>query len=155
MKNCRRGSSLIEVIIVFSVIFLLTGLLLGAIQNARMHASRQVGMNKVRQILLATHHYASLNNDFLPNTLGQSPAVGRSVSEALGPYLDASSTSPQRGPHSWRLSSDPSLASPPQASGAPLPVGATNTPGDEASSLAVNPMVYAPRIKLSSSITDG
>lgn len=120
-----------------------------------MFASKQVGMNKVRQILLATQHYASVNNDYLPNSLGRPPAAGRSVSEALGPYLDALSVPSQGGMNSWRLPSDPSLSRPPQASGAPLPVGAANFPGDGASSLAINPMVYAPNNRLSSSITDG
>ena len=155
MNNCRRGASLIELILVLGIIFLLTGLVLGAVQKARLQASKQVAMNKIKQVLLATHHYASVNNDMLPSTLGEPPSVGASVSEVLGPYLNAPADSWQGGLNSWRLSSDPSLTRSSQQSGATPPVGAMNRPGDEATSLAINPMVYAPKTKLSLSISDG
>ena len=154
MRNRRHGASLIELILVLGIIFLLTGLVLGAVQKARLQASKQVAMNKIKQVLLATHHYASINNDTLPNTLGEPPSRG-SVADALGPYLDPSATSLQGSISWWRLSSDPSLSLSPQSTGAPAPFGLTDHIANVTSSLAMNPMVYATNTKLSVSFPDG
>ncbi len=154
MNTRRHGASLIELILVLGIIFLLTGLVLGAVQKVRLQAGKSVAINKIKQVLLATQHYASVNNDTLPNTLGEAPSRG-SVTEALGPYLDPLATSVQGSISWWRLSSDPSLSLPPQSTGAPAPFGMTDHIANVTSSLAINPMVYAPNAKLSVSIPDG
>ena len=81
MKRSHCGASLIEVLITILILATLIGLLLPAIQKVREAASRVDGMNRVKQLGLATHHFASSHGDRLPN-------IRAGVHWQLLPYLD-------------------------------------------------------------------
>ena len=53
----RRGTSLIEVVIVFAIVAIMVGLLLPAVQRARATANRTACKSNVRQIGLGMHLY--------------------------------------------------------------------------------------------------
>lgn len=57
----RRGVTLIEVIVVLTIVGLLSALTLPAIQRARTQASRVVEANNLRQLCLAVHQHAELH----------------------------------------------------------------------------------------------
>lgn len=64
----RTALSLLEVLIVISIILLLLGLLLPAIQKTRETSLRLQSQSNLCQIALACHNFASMNGDVLPGT---------------------------------------------------------------------------------------
>jgi prepilin-type N-terminal cleavage/methylation domain-containing protein len=64
-KALRRAFTLIELLVVIAIIGILAALLLPALAKAKDQAQKTVDFNNVKQILLASHIYASDNGDFL------------------------------------------------------------------------------------------
>lgn len=66
----RRATTLIEIVIVIAITAVLIGLLLPAIQAARKAAMVLECKNNVKQVILASHNFASAHADRLPSTQG-------------------------------------------------------------------------------------
>lgn len=66
----RTGFTLTELLIVIAIISVLLGLLLGAVQRARMAAAGVSCLNHLRQIGVANQHYLAMTSGILPK--GQS-----------------------------------------------------------------------------------
>ncbi len=90
----QRGFTLIEVLVVISIIGILVALLLPAIQDAREAARRMQCKNNLKQISLAVHNYVDANG-FLPmgaavdlsvSTTGNNGSWG--VHGRILPYLE-------------------------------------------------------------------
>ncbi len=73
--DAREGITLLELLVVIGIIGILLGLLLAGVMRVRDAAYRLESMNNIRQIALATHHFANAHHGRLPEV---------SVSEVYG-----------------------------------------------------------------------
>jgi prepilin-type N-terminal cleavage/methylation domain-containing protein len=114
MEWRRSGLSLLELLVVVVILALLIGLLLPAVQRARIAAARTEELNKLRQIGLAVQNFASDHQGTLPNVDGVEPSVW-SVFDTLGNYLELSVSTSNNYYHPKFLQSrfDPTFAAGP------------------------------------------
>ncbi len=66
MRQLQRGFSLIEMMVVISIIILIIALLLPALSRARDHPRALVCLNNMGQLMTATTSYANDNSEHLP-----------------------------------------------------------------------------------------
>lgn len=88
--NARNGLTLLETVVVIAIVGILITLLIPAVQRVRESAARAESQNKLKQIVLATHHFASTHGDRLPSIDGNRSSAnrGRSLFQAILPYLE-------------------------------------------------------------------
>jgi len=86
----RRGLSLLELLVVISMIAIVIGLLIPAIQKSREMATRIQSQNKLRQIGIGLHNYAAAN-DHLPGFVNpiQPDSKDTPPLSAILPYVEA------------------------------------------------------------------
>ena len=70
MSRTQRGFTLVELLVVITIIAMLVGLLLPAVQSARESGRRAQCMNNQRQISLALHQYEGQHGSF-PGYVGE------------------------------------------------------------------------------------
>jgi len=83
----RRAMTVLELLVVVGIATLLLALLLPAVQRVREAATRLQSMNNLRQIILATHHFASEQSDRLPDL---SPGRNQTLLTSLLPFVEQS-----------------------------------------------------------------
>jgi len=86
-KRSPRGFTLVELLVVIAIIGILIGLLLPAIQSAREAGRRASCLNKVKQIGLSFHNYAStFSSAFPPSAALISSGSSSSSTSTVGGY---------------------------------------------------------------------
>ncbi len=97
----RRGMTLLELLVVITIIAVFIGLLLPAIQKVREAAARAQSQNQLRQIVLALHQYGDTNSSRWPSADTQFDKGSRqgSVFMELLPYLEQAPLYQQADPN--------------------------------------------------------
>jgi prepilin-type N-terminal cleavage/methylation domain-containing protein len=88
--SIRKGFTLVELLVVIAIIAVLIGLLVPAVQQVREAATRIHSQNNLKQIILATHNFASTHRDRLPTVDGgrSGPNFNKSLFVAILPYVE-------------------------------------------------------------------
>jgi len=83
-SSARKGFTLIEILVVISIIGILVGLLLPAVQQAREAARRMSCSNNLRQVGLAIQNYHSAHKRLPPGYLSASDALSNDLGPGWG-----------------------------------------------------------------------
>ncbi|MDZ7619409.1 MAG: DUF1559 domain-containing protein [Patescibacteria group bacterium] len=81
-----HGFTLVELLVVITIIGILIALLLPAVQSAREAARRMQCSNNLKQMGLALHNYATAHREFFP--IGGTGSAKHALFTALLPYLE-------------------------------------------------------------------
>ena len=147
-RTSRGGFTLLELLVAIGIMAVLLGLLLPAVQKARVAARRAEELNKLKQLTLAVHSFSTANEGQVPHILGVRPRTGgsvfRSVLTHLGGVDPNASSSEKFWRHPYFLSaSDPSREVP----------GHDESTGD--CSYAANALAFGKAMKLQDGYPDG
>jgi type II secretory pathway pseudopilin PulG len=102
LSNCRRGVSLLELLVILAILAVLGSLILAGVQRARESAARTRCQNNLRQIALACLTYETTNNHLPPartrfvpappGLVGPTTGYGHGLFTYVLPYLDQTAT---------------------------------------------------------------
>ena len=92
VRKSGKFFTLIELLVVIAIIAILAAMLLPALSAARERARSANCINKLKQIGLASHMYASASKDFLPYPGGPDTREGRTVYSVNGNAAGTSSS---------------------------------------------------------------
>ncbi len=82
----RQAFTLVELLVVITIIGLLIGMLLPAVQAVRAAARRAKCANNIRQLSLAVHSYESAHSVFPVNQIGPGPLLNGGTTAGTGYY---------------------------------------------------------------------
>jgi prepilin-type N-terminal cleavage/methylation domain-containing protein len=146
----RFGMTLVELLIVIGILAVLIALLLPAIQQVRTQAIRMNSTNNLKQIILATHNFATAYDGRLPTVNGAPGSVnGDSVLGNLLPYIEQGSIFAQIVANPGEIVPVPIYVNP-----ADPTITAVNL-HHGLSSYAANAQVFRTNPSLASTFTDG
>jgi len=93
--SCRNAMTILELLVVIAIIGVLIALLIPAVLRVREAALKLESMNNLKQIVLATHSFASDHSNRLPSCDGNLKSANRNQSlfAALLPYVEQESLS--------------------------------------------------------------
>ncbi len=96
IRRRTKGFTLVELLVVITIIGILVSLLLPAVQAAREAARRMQCSNNLKQIALAIHNYADSHKVLPPSWLFDFPPLNvQTWGVGILPYLELSTVSDQ------------------------------------------------------------
>lgn len=152
MRRHRPGAfSIVELIVALAVLAIFTGLLLGAVQKVRDRAAAAAVANAARQVVFASHNYATSRDGQLANVDGDRPNQGLGLLWALRPELGQASWD-DSPPPLLRPRCDPTF----QATYVEqLDVNKWEERPDGAVAFAGNPLLFRKGARLATAASDG
>ena len=91
----RNGLTLVELLVVVAITAILIALLIPAVQRVREMAARTQSLNNLKQLVLATHNFASANRERLEGS-PSGANKNQSLLVALLPYLEQNPANPDQ-----------------------------------------------------------